>query len=97
MPIEPHRAPVEHRLRAAWGPAHPRLFHAIFHEVPTGAFHHTRPNRPTACQVRIIAHVRPVPSVVAHRPLDRLPWRHGARGVFPLGLQRRDDGVSLSR
>jgi hypothetical protein len=37
-----------------------------------------------------------VPAGGAHRPPHRLPLRHRARGVMPLGLQRRDDGVGLA-
>jgi hypothetical protein len=44
----------------------------------------------------VVVPVRPVPSLGAHRPLDRLLWRDRTRGVLPLGLQRRDDRVGLS-
>ena len=42
---------------------------------------------------------RPLPIAMAiapHRPPDRLPWRHRARGGLPLGLQARDDGLNLA-
>jgi hypothetical protein len=95
--IEAHRPQVEYSLRARLGPAHAGWLQAIFDEMATGAFDDARPHRPAARQVLVVAHVRPMPSVLPHRPPHRLPWQPRVRGVMSLGLQRCDDGVGLSR
>src|SRR5882724_5025290 len=97
MAIEAYRPQVEYSLRARVGPAHAGWLHAIFDEMSTGPFDDACPNWPAARQVLVVAHVRPIPSVVAHRPPHRLPLQPRVRGVMPLGFQRVDDGVGLSR
>ena len=79
VPIDPHCPQVTHRLGAGFGSAHSRLFHAVLHQVPTGSFHHPRPDRQAARQVVVVVHVWPVALVVAHRPPDRLPLRPRTR------------------
>jgi hypothetical protein len=71
--VAPHRAQVEHGLRARLGPAHPGWFHAIFHQMSTGTFDASRANRPALGAVLVIVHKRVVAPIIADRTLYGLP------------------------
>ena len=96
MPIESHGPQVEHRLCPGFRPAHPGLLHAIFHQMPTGAFDDPRANRPALGEVLVVAHIRAVAPVVADRAPDGLPLGRRAHGIVGLRFQGGDHGLRLA-
>lgn len=94
--VEPHRAQVEHGLRAGCGPAHPGWFQAIVHQMPTGPFDDSRANRPALCPGFVVVPRWAVAPIRADRTSYGLPWGRRARGSAGVRFQGREHRLGLS-
>jgi hypothetical protein len=95
MRIAPHGSQIEPRLCPGFRPTHPGWFHAIFHQMPTGARNDPYTNRPALGQVPIVAHIRPVAPVIADCMPDGLPLGGRLAGIARLFFQSGADGICL--